>query len=465
MKFQNTYSALGHKFCAHQLPTNVASPRLIKFNSELASDLGVEFLKNDAAQTLSGNQIPEGCEPIAQAYAGHQFGHLNILGDGRAILLGEIETKDGLFDMVLKGAGRTPYSRGGDGRAALGPVLREYLVSEAMHKLGVPTTRALGFVLSGEDILRENLETGAILTRIAKSHIRVGTFTYFSVHREFIALKQLADYVINRHYPNANNYAQLLEMICINQAKLIAKWMSLGFIHGVMNTDNMAISGETIDYGPCAFMDEYNPSQVYSFIDKRGRYQYQNQPNIAAWNLARLAEAFLPLLHDDEQTAIKTATQIIEEFPNIYETEWLYNMRLKFGFLKNIDGDKELINEFLHELHILKLDFTNGFRPIANHEFDNDFSKDWQNKWRLRLEKEDYDFSHAAKIMNANNAFIIPRNHQIQNAIDAANKNDFSVFERLNKAFANPYEQNDEYKDLCAPPLEQEIVQNTFCGT
>ncbi len=460
MKFQNTYAALGHKFCAHQLPTPVANPRLVKFNDELASDLGVEFLKEEAAQFLSGNQIPDGCEPIAQAYAGHQFGHLNILGDGRAILLGEIETKNGLFDMVLKGAGRTPYSRGGDGRAALGPVMREYIVSEAMHKLAVPTTRALGFVLTGENIMREEILQGAVLTRIAKSHIRVGTFVYFSVHREFGALKQLADYVIKRHYPSAQNYAQLLEMICSNQAKLIAKWMSIGFIHGVMNTDNMAISGETIDYGPCAFMDEFNPSQVYSFIDKRGRYQYQNQPAIGAWNLARLAETFLPLLDENQERAVEIANEIISDFQNEYQNQWLYEFALKLGIENPKAEDGDLINRFLAILSEHNLDFTNSFIDLGNNNLPSEIFGDFLMKRENRVNP-----IKAREIMKKINPQIIPRNHHVAKAIEAGENGDFSIMERLIKAYSEPYEFNEDYKDLYIPPREIERVENTFCGT
>lgn len=460
MKFQNTYAALGHKFCAHQLPTIFANPRLVKFNDELAADLGVEFLRENAAQFLSGNQIPDGCEPIAQAYAGHQFGHLNILGDGRAILLGEIETPNGLFDMVLKGAGRTPYSRGGDGCAALGPVMREYIVSEAMNKLGVPTTRALGFVLTGEHIMREDILQGAVLTRIAQSHIRVGTFVYFAVHREFGALKQLADYVIKRHYPDAQTYAHLLQMICTNQAKLIAKWMSIGFIHGVMNTDNMAISGETIDYGPCAFMDEYNPSQTYSFIDKRGRYQYQNQPAIGAWNLARLAEAFLPLLDENQDKAVEIANEIIAGFQNEYQKCWLNEFARKIGIENPNAEDADLINQFLAILHEHNLDFTNSFIDLGNDNLASAIFGDFLYEWENRVNRV-----KAREIMKQTNPQIIPRNHHIAKAIEAGENGDFSKMERLINAYSKPFEYNESYQDLYSLPREIERVENTFCGT
>lgn len=455
MKFENSYSQLGHKFCAQQLPTPVRAPKLIKFNDELAKDLGIEFLKENAVQFLSGNQIPEGCNPIAQAYAGHQFGHLNILGDGRAILLGEIPTPIGNFDMVLKGAGRTPYSRGGDGRAGLGPVMREYIISEAMHNLGVPTTRALSFILSGEDILRENFEQGAILTRIAKSHIRVGTFTYFAIHRDFISLKKLADFVINRHYKTAKNYCELLQQICANQAKLIAKWMSFGFIHGVMNTDNMAICGETLDYGPCAFMDEYNPAQWFSFIDKRGRYQYQNQPNIAIWNLARLAEGLLPILHDDENKALEIANEIIAGLPNLFKQAWLEEFGAKIGL-----KDENLIYQFLQILFENKLDFTNSFKALANRTLNLEIFGDWLFEWERKV-----DLSKIFQILLNSNPQIIPRNHHIAMAIKAGENGDYSIMERLIKAYSKPFEYNKEFIDLYSPPHENERVLNTFCGT
>lgn len=455
MKFENTYSQLGHKFCAPQLPTPVHAPKLIKFNDELAKALGIEFIKENAAQLLSGNEIIEGSKPIAQAYAGHQFGHLNILGDGRAILLCEIPTSFGLYDMVLKGAGRTKYSRGGDGRAGLGPVMREYIISEAMNNLNIPTTRALSFILSGEDILRENFEQGAILTRIAKSHIRVGTFTYFSMHRDYISLKKLADFVINRHYNNAKNYCDLLRLICINQAKLIAKWLSIGFIHGVMNTDNMAISGETLDYGPCAFLDEYDSAKWFSFIDKRGRYQYQNQPNIAIWNLARLAEALLPILHEEENKALEIANEIIGDLPNLFKQTWLEEFGAKIGI-----EDEALINGFLQILQNNKLDFTNSFRELANQNLKIEIFGDWLFEWEKKVNFQKI----RANLLQANPQ-IIPRNHHIIMAIKAGENGDFSIMERLIKAYAKPFEFNNEFTDLYLPPHENERVINTFCGT
>lgn len=461
MRINNSYLSLGHKFYSHQLPTPVIAPRLIKFNEELANELGVSETQTDAANIFSGNKIIDGFEPITQAYAGYQFGHFNILGDGRAILLGEILTSEGRFDIVLKGAGRTQFSRNGDGRAALGPVLREYIVSEFMFRAGVPTTRSLACVLTGEEIYREEMQKGAIITRIAKSHIRFGTFTYFAAHREIASLRQLADYSIERHFPNiadnSEKYLAFFEKICVLQAQTIAKWMGLGFIHGVMNTDNMLISGETIDYGPCAFMDNYKPSQTYSFIDKRGRYRYENQGKIAQWNLARLAEDLL-LLFEDKEKAIEDFKAILESFWRVFESEYYRVFALKLG-LKNSLNAQPVIDEFLSLLETNSFDFTNSFRyftTIQGEGFD-----EWRNKWRELVKDDD----EALKIANNHNPYLIPRNHQIQSIINAANNGDFAPFERMLEAIQKPFETNVNFKDLTAPPRPEEIVQHTFCGT
>lgn len=455
--FEYSYLGLGDLFYKYELPTKVREPRLIKFNFELAQELGINEYTN-IEEFLSGNKIPDNITPFAMAYCGHQFGHLNVLGDGRVLNLGELNG----YDVQLKGAGRTNYSRGGDGRAAIGPVLREYLVSETMHKFGVPTTRALAFVTTGEYVYREEALQGAILTRTARSHLRIGTFTYAKLNNE---VKPLADYAINRLYPEVkehpNKYRVFFEAVCNNQAKLIAKWMSLGFIHGVMNTDNMTISGETLDYGPCAFMDEYNSEQVYSFIDKKGRYAYKNQPFIAAWNLARLAESLLELFDDDIQNAVDYAQDYIGKFHSLYESYFNAEFSKKLGFKTPLKSP-ELINEFLDILETNSLDFTNNFRnlnKIINLEVDGIF-KEWAIKWRTALNDET---GNIIERLNKANPFIIPRNHLIEKAINAAENGDFSLFHELYNALQNPFEENNV--EFSHPPKLQEKIKNTFCGT
>lgn len=461
MKIDNSYLGLGLKFYSHQLPTPVIAPRLIRFNEELARELEMSVFHKNAANFFSGNKIIDGFEPIAQAYAGYQFGHFNVLGDGRAILLGEILAPSGRFDVVLKGAGRTQFSRNGDGRAGLGPVLREYIVSEFMYRAGVPTTRSLACVLTGEEIYREEIQKGAIITRIAKSHIRFGTFTYFAAHREIAALKQLADYSIERHFPeiadNDRKYLAFFEKVCALNAQTIAKWMGLGFIHGVMNTDNMLICGETIDYGPCAFMDIYQPSQAYSFIDKRGRYRYENQGKIAQWNLARLAEDLL-LLFDDKEKAISEFNELIGGFWTAFENEYFKVFASKLG-LKDTSNARPIIDEFLSLLQVNSLDFTNSFRNfnrLESEEFGN-----WREKWRALVKDE----SEAMRIADNHNPFLIPRNHQIQRIIDVANNDDFKPFERMLEAIRNPFATADAFLDFTMQPKPGEEIVNTFCGT
>ena len=473
IKFDNSYINLPERFYEMAAPTWVSAPQLVRFNHALAGFLNIdtsEVSEDALAEIFGGNIVPIGAEPIAQAYGGHQFGHFNILGDGRAILLGETIAKDNQrYDIQLKGAGRTAFSRNGDGRAALGPVLREYLVSEFMNALNIPTTRALSFVTSGERVQRETALDGAILTRVAKSHIRFGTFQYHAAMGNLADLKTLADYVINRHYPHIENaenkYLELLKEIATAHAKLVAKWMGIGFIHGVMNTDNASICGITIDYGPCAFMDNYNPQQVYSFIDKRGRYRYENQPNITQWNLARLAECLLPLIDDDSDRAVAAAEQIIIGFMDIYKSEYYSNMRNKLGLEKYLEGDDELVDGFLDYLFENNLDFTNSFRDLSQ-KINEDAPNDWYANWQKRLSQENNDKTTIIKKLNQTNPAVIMRNHYIERAINAAYQlGDYTLFNEMHLASQTPFEAIPEHNFLTKPPKENEVVQNTFCGT
>jgi uncharacterized protein YdiU (UPF0061 family) len=493
ISFDNQYVTLGKTFYTKTSPSPVAEPTLVKFNAELADALGLPAAgldSTDGAAIFSGNRIPDGAEPLAMVYAGHQFGHFNPqLGDGRAILLGEIVRPDGVrFDMQLKGSGRTLYSRDGDGRAALGPVLREYLVSEAMAKLGVPTTRALAVVTTGEQVARERLLPGGIITRIASSFVRVGTFQYFAAKGDVAAIQQLADHVIARNYPLAaeadNPYLALLEAVVDGQAALIAQWMQLGFIHGVMNTDNMSIAGETIDYGPCAFMDAYEHDQVLSSIDRGGRYAYSNQPSIGLWNLTRLAEALLPLLAEDSKAAVEVAQAILKTFVTSYQKNWLAGMRTKCG-LSEISAmteqdDKTLIEELFDIMAVNNADFTLTFFYLSrlsgqSSQQDNDIRNlfdepakfdDWVLGWRQRLGAETQSEEQRQAKMQAVNPVYIPRNHQIEAAIRAAeDHNDFSVFHDLHEVLQNPYQQQQGKDRYSLPPEPGEIVRQTFCGT
>ena len=489
---------LGKTFYVKTRPAPVANPALIKLNESLAESLGLsaaDLNSTDGAALFSGNRIPDGAEPLAMAYAGHQFGHFNPqLGDGRAILLGEIVSPDGAcFDMQLKGSGRTFYSRDGDGRAALGPVLREYLVSEAMVKLGVPTTRALAAVTTGEEVVRERLLPGGIITRIATSFVRVGTFQYFSAKGDVEAIQKLADYVIERNYPQAreadNPYVALLQSIVDRQATLIAQWMQLGFIHGVMNTDNMSVAGETIDYGPCAFMDDYDHDRVFSSIDRQGRYAYSNQPSIGLWNLTRLAESLLPLLAEDTEASVEIAQGVLKTFVESYQNHWLTGMRAKCGLLSHSDKtkqdeDKTLIEELFNIMAANNADFTLTFfylsrlstqaaaQPLKQDSeirslFDNPMQfDDWADKWRKRLSEETQSDEERQAKMQAVNPVYIPRNHQIEVAIRAAeDHDDFSVFHDLHEVLQNPYVQRDEKGSYMRPPEPDEVVKQTFCGT
>ncbi|HHH43980.1 MAG TPA: YdiU family protein [Gammaproteobacteria bacterium] len=490
--FDNRYASLDETFFERIRPTPVRKPELIAFNDALAGELGISAsdAAASAAAVFSGNTLPEGAEPLAMAYAGHQFGHFNPqLGDGRAILLGEIAGPDGArYDIHLKGSGRTRFSRNGDGRAALGPVLREYLVSEAMHRLGVPTTRALAAVTTGEPVARERLLPGGVITRVAASFVRVGTFQYFAAREDEAALRQLADYVIDKCYPQLDEhnhrYAALLAAVVERQAVLIAHWMQLGFIHGVMNTDNMSIAGETIDYGPCAFMDAYRHDQVFSSIDRQGRYAYSNQPAMGLWNLTRLAETLLPLLDDHPQTAVNIAQEVLEGFVARYESAWLAGMREKCG-LTACDGvesseDKALIEGLLEVMAENRADFTLTFyhlsrlpgQPSEQDEpllvlFQNPGPMaTWLQQWRARLTQETQDDAARQTGMQTVNPVYIPRNHQIEAAIRAAeDRDDFSVFHELHAVLQQPCVQQEGKEQYALAPEPEEVVEYTFCGT
>ncbi|MDE2380343.1 protein adenylyltransferase SelO [Bradyrhizobium sp.] len=485
--FQNSYAALPDSFFARVAPTPVAAPRLIKLNRPLALQLGLDpdLLETpEGTEILAGKTVPAGADPIAMAYAGHQFGHfVPQLGDGRAVLLGEVIDKDGVRrDIQLKGSGPTPFSRRGDGRAALGPVLREYVVSEAMFALGIPTTRSLAAVVTGEHVLRETALPGAVLTRVAASHIRVGTFQYFAVRRDTEAVRALADHVIARHYPELAGierpYHALLGFVVARQADLIARWLLVGFIHGVMNTDNTSISGETIDYGPCAFMDAYDPAQVFSSIDEMGRYAYGNQPRIALWNLTRLAECLLPLFSDDQEKGIAEAQEILGEFSEKFSAAYQAGLRSKVGLFTQRDGDEALIQDLLDAMAKNGADFTLTFRKLSG--LAADVSADdaralftdpaafdqWAARWRQRSAAEPQAPSERQALMRSVNPAFIPRNHRIEAVIQSAMTNDdYAPFEELVKVLAKPFEDQPEYAAYQAPPKPEERVCQTFCGT
>jgi uncharacterized protein YdiU (UPF0061 family) len=482
LPFDNTYARLPERFYARVRPTPVQKPELLAVNEELAATLGVsEALLRDPA-VWAGNAIPEGAEPIALAYAGHQFGGLvPQLGDGRAILLGELVGTDGKRrDVQLKGSGRTPFSRGGDGRAAVGPVLRELVVSEAMHALGVPTTRALAAVRTGEPVYRETVLPGAVLTRVASSHLRVGTFQYFAIRDDREALVLLTKYALARHYPDEKREASealtLLERVMDAQARLVARWLSLGFIHGVMNTDNTSISGETIDYGPCAFMDAFDPVRHFSSIDQHGRYAFARQPGIAMWNLARMAEALLPLIDDDEARAIAVATERIESFPARFEPLYAAELRKKLGLARAEDDDFDLAKALLGLMAQSHADYTLTFRRLAE-VVSGDPSTlaasfrepvaflSWVEGWRARLSREAADPSEqAARIRSASPAFI-PRNHRVEEVIAAAAAGDLKPLERLRRVLSRPYDDQPDASELALPPGDEQWSYATFCGT
>jgi serine/tyrosine/threonine adenylyltransferase len=473
--FDNSYARLPERFFTRLSPTPVAKPALVKVNERLARDLGIDpmsLASEDGVAVLAGNRVPEGADPLAQAYAGHQFGGwVPQLGDGRAILLGEVIDHNNLRrDIQLKGAGRTPYSRMGDGRAWLGPVLREYVVSEAMHALGIPTTRALAAVTTGETIVREALLPGAVLTRVAASHIRVGTFQFFAARQDVEGLAALTDHVIARHYPHADGPLGLLNAVIDAQARLVARWMGVGFIHGVMNTDNTSVAGETIDYGPCAFMDTYRSGQVFSSIDHYGRYAYNRQPDVLVWNLAQFATALLPLMGDDRNAAIEAATEAVHRFPDRFQSEWLTVFRAKTGLMTEEEGDAALLHTLLTRMETLRADFTNTFRALGSGEARDEFLDPagfdaWEADWRARLARDGATPENRIGAMAQANPAFIPRNHRIEEAIAAGVRGDFAPFHRLVEALGRPFENQPEHADLRRPPAEDEVVRQTFCGT
>ncbi len=476
--FNNTYFNLSSSFRENVDPIPVKNPELILLNNNLAHKLDLDFSKissKELAQVFSGNTLPQGSNSIAQAYAGHQFGHFTMLGDGRAVLIGEHITKSNKkYDIQFKGSGKTIFSRNGDGRAALGPMLREYIISEAMNALNIPTTRSLAVVKTGEMVQRESVLQGAILTRVASSHIRVGTFQYIAARQKDDELKILLDYTINRHYPeikNSNNKAlDLLNLLIDRQCDLVVNWMRVGFIHGVMNTDNMAISGETIDYGPCAFMDVYDPKTVFSSIDLMGRYAYCNQPVITKWNLARFAECLVSLIDKDQDKAIKIATEKINSFEKKYEEKWMNMMRNKLGLPGFDNKDKFLILDLLTWMHEKKADYTNTFCHLMNlipkkdKLFEDTNLINWKKRWKERLAKNNDTSNKYLESMKNNNPLVIPRNHKVEEAIEAAEKNNFKPLNQLIEILKDPYNQKNDILDYQIPSNSNEKYQ-TFCGT
>ncbi len=478
--FDNSYARLPQSFASQVSPTPVRNPQIALVNDSLATALGLDltqFDRGSLAAIFAGNLLPEGAVPIAQAYAGHQYGGFTMLGDGRAILLGEQLTPAGeRFDIQLKGSGPTPFSRRGDGRAALGPMLREFVISEALHALGIATTRSLAVTTTGEAVYRETVVPGAILVRVAASHIRVGTFEYFAAREDGAGLKQLADYTLQRHYPTLvaaeNPYQELLRGVIDRQAALIASWQHIGFVHGVMNTDNVSICGETIDYGPCAFMNAYDPATVFSSIDSQGRYAYGNQPRIGHWNMLRFAESLLPLLDADRATAVNLANAALEEFPQLYENYWLAGMRRKLGLATAQPEDAALIESLLSWMQCGGRDFTETFRKLSDadplteaHGADSSWME-WYERWQQRLKQEETPLHVAHQRMNATNPAIIPRNHLVEAALQAASRDgDMAPLERLLSALAQPFDTPEQFGDLRQPPSEPDAHYRTFCGT
>ena len=476
--FKNTYFNLPKFFKENINPTPVKKPQLVLLNKDLASKLNLDLSKTsnkELSEIFSGNLLPPGSNSIAQAYAGHQFGHFTMLGDGRAVLLGEHSNElNEKYDIQFKGSGKTAFSRDGDGRAALGPMLREYIISEAMSSLKIPTTRSLAIVKTGEDVVREKVLKGAILTRVASSHIRVGTFQYISARQNLEELKILFEYTIERHYPEIKNskYKALdfLNLLIEKQCNLVINWMRVGFIHGVMNTDNMTVSGETIDYGPCAFMNTYDPKTVFSSIDKMGRYAFCNQPIITKWNLSRFAECLLPLIENDQEKAIKIATQAINSFEEKYEKNWMKMMRNKLGLDGSIKKDKSLILDLLTWMHEKKADYTNTFCYLMNEEIQNDKIYEdrefeiWKKRWEERLKKQSNTKEKYIDLMKKNNPIVVPRNHKVEEALSAAEKNDLKPFFKLLEILKEPYNSKKEIKDYQTSSSSSEKYQ-TFCGT
>ena len=482
-QLEHSYARLPEALHTRAVPVPVARPGLAVFNQKLAVELGLDpgaLAGESGAAIFAGNRLPEGAEPIAQAYAGHQFGHFTNLGDGRAILLGEQVTPGGArFDLQLKGAGRTPYSRRGDGRAALGPMLREYVMSEAMHALGIPTTRSLAVATTGEEVVREELLPGAVLTRIASSHIRVGTFEYAAALGDRALLEALVDYTLKRHYADSlsaeNRALALLEGVIERQAKLVAQWAGVGFVHGVMNTDNMALSGETIDYGPCAFLDAYDPATVFSSIDRDGRYAFGNQPSMAHWNLARLAEALVPLLHEDQAKSVGIAEEALARFPERFAYFYAGVLRAKLGLCHEEEGDFVLAQEFLHLMQASGADFTSAFadltRSVETGQLTGPSSQgvsagqSWQAKWRARLGRQQAEEVEVMALMRSANPVVIPRNHRVEEALAAAGDGDFTVMHRLLAVLARPFDEGPENEAYRVGPMAGGEPYRTFCGT
>ena len=476
--FDNTYSKLSNTFKEDIKPTPVHDPELVILNEQLATDLNLDFSKTkdkDLSFLFAGNSLPDGSNTIAQAYAGHQFGHFTMLGDGRAVLLGEhLSNKNIRFDIQFKGSGRTSFSRGGDGRAALGPMLREYILSEAINALNIPTTRSLAVVKTGEKVVRENLLEGAILTRVASSHIRVGTFQYIAARQNIEDLKTLVDYTIERHYPQIKSSKtkalDLLNLVMEKQCQLVVDWMRVGFIHGVMNTDNMTISGETIDYGPCAFMDQYHPKTVFSSIDKFGRYAYSNQPPITKWNLARFAECLIPLIDKNEEAAIKIATDVIDNFQNIYEKKWLNMMRDKLGLFGEDKNDRQLIDDLLNWMEKYKIDYTNTFCHLMEIKIDENTYKDeafitWFDVWKKRSKLNNSSKEKQIELMKKNNPIVVPRNHKVEEALTEANNGSLEGMNKLNDILKNPYSNQEDIAEYQVPAPTTNEKYQTFCGT
>jgi len=477
--FDNTYIHLPKAFYTELSPVPVRKPEMVIFNAPLSTDMGLDFsgISTDVKAALfSGNIMPEGSEPLAQAYAGHQFGHFNMLGDGRAIVWGEHITPSGQrLDIQFKGSGPTPYSRGADGRAVLGPMLREYIISEAMHALNIPTTRSLAVVTNGEKVYRETGLQGAILTRIASSHIRVGTFEYAALQQDKGIIQTLVDYTIDRHYPwikeEQNKTLSLLKAIIEKQADLITHWMRVGFIHGVMNTDNMTLSGETIDYGPCAFMDAYDPRTVFSSIDHMGRYAYANQPDIAQWNLARLAETMLPLLDDEIEKAADTTEEAVNGFGALYKDKWLSMMRAKLGLFGARAEDESLITDLLDWMQRAGADYTNTFRHLTEEKppqgkpYNDKTFKEWYTRWQAQLAKNTKPLKSSLSLMRANNPAVIPRNQKVEQVLGAATNGDLKPLKDLLTALQEPYKNRSDLKPYQSPPKQDERVYQTFCGT
>ena len=477
--FDNTYSKLPKSFLENIKPVPVKDPKLVILNKNLAEKLNLDFSKfseNDLAKIFSGNSLPDGSETIAQAYAGHQFGHFTMLGDGRAVMLGEhLDKNQKRFDIQFKGSGRTSFSRSGDGRAVLGPMLREYIISEAMHALNIPTTRSLAVVSTGEEVVREQMLPGAILTRVASSHIRVGTFQYIAATQNPDDLKTLFNYTIDRHYPeikqSETKALDLLNLLMKKQCELVINWMRVGFIHGVMNTDNMTVSGETIDYGPCAFMDQYHPQTVFSSIDQHGRYSYNNQPRITKWNLARFAECIIPLIDKDEQKAISIATETINNFEKLYEEKWLNMMRDKLGLFGEDKEDKNLIFELLTWMENNKADFTNTFcnlmeiQSIKDPIYQNEEYLNWKTKWKKRLEKNNTDKEKYLELMRSVNPIFIPRNHKVEEALKDGSEGNLETLNKLLEVIKDPYKDNNMLKEYQQPMPSENGKYQTFCGT